>query len=492
MTFDIILLTDTPDYPRWNRGYGAHRLASHLRSHGYTVLVIDFSIALTFEHWTEICTHAVGSNTQMIGISTTWLPFRKPFADNAKVNPQPHWHDWGTDMFQKPYPEQLTFTLDLVKGNANKWFDVARSINPKIKFIAGGTKIDWYMDLPVDHFINGMGENQIIDYLTQPRRIWPKLISHDTKSNARDWGWTTCSTQYTKFDQIQSKEILNLETSRGCRFACKYCSFPLIGNKDLASYLKTEETIYNELMENYNKWGTTRYYILDDTFNDSEEKIELMHRVNKRLPFDLNYWAYIRVDMLAQNYDTIRLLLESGLRSCFMGIESFDPKTSKFVGKGMSEQKRKDALYECKRVWGDKVGIRAGYIIGLPFENEESVRRQAEWFAEEDNPINLSIDYAPLMINPPGVFKNNPMSEIDRNYEKYGYVIPDMNKHLFWTKDDGTDITTFERAYTIAVELTQRFKKASIHDVITSDRNGIKDPISEYFIPLIEMLKNES
>jgi hypothetical protein len=74
MTFDIILLTDTPDFPRWNRGYGAHRLASHLRIHGYTVLVIDFSMALTFKYWTEICNYAIGPNTQMVGISTTWMP----------------------------------------------------------------------------------------------------------------------------------------------------------------------------------------------------------------------------------------------------------------------------------------------------------------------------------------------------------------------------------------------------------------------------------
>ena len=498
MTFDIILLTDTPDFPRWNRGYGAHRLASHLRIHGYTVLVIDFSLALTFNYWKEICNYAIGPNTQMIGISTTWMPFRKPFEENHKVNIFPSWSDWGTDMFHTPYPDKSSFTLDLVKGDAKKWFDVAKEINPKIKFVAGGTKIDWYLDLPVDHFVNGQGENQILDYLTQPKRIWPSLISHDTKSNAVDWGWTTSSTFYTKYDQIRSKEILSVETSRGCRFACKYCSFPLIGNKDLASYLKTEDTIFNELLENYEKWGTTRYRIIDDTFNDSEEKIQLINRISKRLPFELNFWAYVRIDMLAQNYSTIPLLMESGLRSCYMGIESFDPKTSKFVGKGMSEEKRKDALNECKRVWGDKVGIRASYIVGLPFESEESIRRQADWFAEEGNPINHGVEYNPLMINPPGVFPNTPMSDIDRNYQKYGYVISDMNKHLFWTKDDGTDINTFERAYTVAVELSQHFntlkkvRKSAVHDTIMSDKNGISDPVAEYFIPLIAMLKNES
>ena len=489
MTFDIILVTDTPDYPNWNRGYGAHRLASHLRTHGYSVLVLDFGMALSLDMWKQICDLAVGDNTQMIGFSTTWWPYRKPFEDNDKINLYPTMRDWGSDMDMKPYPEQASLITDAVSGKMIPWIDYAKSINPKIKITVGGAKIDWYRDFPADHFISGQGENQIIDYLEQPKRIWPTVIKHDTKSNARDWGWINSSTEYTKFDQIRSKEILNLETSRGCRFSCKYCSFPLIGNKDLASYLKTEDTLYNELLKNYEQWGTTKYYILDDTFNDSNEKVELIHRVSKRLPFELNFWAYIRVDMIANNLGQIPLLLEAGLRSCFTGLESFHPYTSKLIGKGMSEEKRKNALYEMQKGWGDNVGIRAGYIVGLPGEGEEFLRKQVEWFMEPNNPINLSVEYLPLIMNPPGVFENHPMSEFDRNYEKYGYTIPDMTRHLYWTKEDDTDIKTFERAYEIAFECNTMLKGDSIQDPMNYEQ-VITDPVTEYFLPLIEMLKD--
>ena len=78
MTFDVILVTDTANIeePKWTRGYGAHRLASHLRIHGYTVLVIDFCSAMTFDHWKDICQYAIGDNTQLVGFSTTWWPYR--------------------------------------------------------------------------------------------------------------------------------------------------------------------------------------------------------------------------------------------------------------------------------------------------------------------------------------------------------------------------------------------------------------------------------
>ena len=46
----------------------------------------------------------------------------------------------------------------------------------------------------------------------------------------------------------------------------------------------TEEDLYIEMMENYNKWGTTNYIISDDTFNDRDSKIERLARVVERLP----------------------------------------------------------------------------------------------------------------------------------------------------------------------------------------------------------------
>ena len=489
-TFDIILLTSTPDYPKWNRGYGAHRLASHLRTHGYSVLVLDFATALTFEMWKDICQLAIGENTQMVGFSTTWWPYRKPFEENSKVSLNSTYADWGTDMFQKEYPNLSSFILDAVRGNTKPWIDVVKSINKKTKIVVGGAKIDWYRDFPADNFISGQGENQTIDLLTQPKRIWPTVINHDAKSNLRDWGWITSSTKYTKFDQIQSKEILNLETSRGCRFTCKFCSFQLIGNKDLASYLKTEETLYDELLQNYEQWGTTQYYILDDTFNDSNEKVELMHRVSKRLPFDFTFWAYIRLDVAANNLSQLPLLKEAGLRTCFIGVESFHPETAKLVGKGMSAERRKNALYEMQKAWGDTVGIRVGYIVGLPGEDSNSVREAINWLAQPNSPVNTSVDIIPLIINPPGVFENHPMSEFDRNHEKYGYKIPDLSKHLFWTKDDGTDIKTFEQAYWLAEELKPLVNGSNGINCEWGQESVITDPINQYFKPLLEMLKS--
>lgn len=489
-TFDALLITDTATFPTWSRGYGAHRIASHLRMHGMSVLVVDFSSALSFDMWKTICDLAIGDNTKIVGFSTTWWPYRTPFAKDKKFNSCNI--SWFTDSGSPPDIDKNCLTYHAAVGEMQEWVDIIKQKNKKIKILLGGPKIEFYKDFPADFFINGLGENQILDFLTETRRIWPKIIQHDINSNNRDWGWHTSSTVYTKYDQINSSEILNLELARGCKFKCNFCSFPLIGQKDVAGYLKTEETIYNELMHNYENFKVTKYFIADDTFNDSIEKLEMMVRIKNKLPFDLKTKAYIRADIIAAQPKQIPLLYEGGLASCYIGIESFHPQAAKFAGKGMDPTRRKQALYEMQKHWGDNVSINGGYIVGLPGEDEKFVREQADWFAQPDCPVNYGASFLGLIIHPWYPGSTIHPSEIDRDPEKFGYTIPDKNKPTHWIKNDGTDITTYEKAHELATEMNIKVwsERGPRIDNVDYKSGIITDPVNQYFLPLIEMLKN--
>ena len=54
MPYNVILFTDTPNPENFTRGYGAYRIASEIRKHGYTVLTVDFASALDEETFAEI------------------------------------------------------------------------------------------------------------------------------------------------------------------------------------------------------------------------------------------------------------------------------------------------------------------------------------------------------------------------------------------------------------------------------------------------------
>ena len=69
-SYDAIVLTESGHPDLLYRGYGAHRIASHLRDNGYSCLVLDFCADLTFDKWQEICNYAVGENTKLLAISS--------------------------------------------------------------------------------------------------------------------------------------------------------------------------------------------------------------------------------------------------------------------------------------------------------------------------------------------------------------------------------------------------------------------------------------
>ena len=152
---------------------------------------------------------------------------------------------------------------------------------------------------------------------------------------------------------IQETEVLPIELSRGCQFKCRFCRYPLLGKKK-NTYIRDYDLIEKEFLENYYRYGITKYFFLDDTVNESDEKVEKLAEIVQRLPFKLNWFGYNRVDLIGVKPHSIELLKLSGLKSSFFGIESFHLKASKVVGKGWNGAKGKEFLLELREHWGEK------------------------------------------------------------------------------------------------------------------------------------------
>jgi hypothetical protein len=486
-SFDVILLTDTSDYPHWYRGTGAHRLANHLRTSGYSCLVIDFSSALTFEDWKTICSLAVGNNTKMVGFSTTWWPYRSITNKTSIVNLNEFGKD--TDDFTHQYLK-TGLTQSAVAGELSVWINEVKKINSNTKITVGGPKIDFYRDIPADHFIVGFGETQILDFLKDTKRIWPKFIDHDRNAGNPDFNFKTSQILYTDQDFIQPNDILTIEFTRGCKFKCSFCSYPLIGRKNVVEEsLKDSDIIYSEFMNNFEKWGTTKYWVADDTFNDSTEKLEVIEKVIARLPFKPKFRAYTRLDVMHNNLRQAELLKNIGLIDTWIGVDSMHPIASKAIGKGMNLDKKKELIYKIGEIWKDVVNIKVGYILGLPGEDSQFVNETVDWFLQEDNPVN-QLNLNPLRILPPlDALSHTSRSDIDLNHEKYGYKIPDLRKFWEWTKDDGTDLTSFTKTANLCFELTEKIKTRLPIMPEYFNETGITDPKMQYFDPLIESLR---
>ena len=211
--------------------------------------------------------------------------------------------------------------------------------------------------------------------------------------------YTTSRIIYEDNDLIFDNEILPIELARGCVFKCSFCSYSLIG-KRVWEFNRAPDLVAADLVDAYNKFGTTGFMFCDDTYNDSVDKVERLHKEFVKLPFDLTFSTYARADMLVSKPQTAPLLYESGLRSVFFGIETLNHESGKSIGKGMDPEKLKDGLYKIKELpgWKDVV-TSSGFIIGLPFDTEETVAATFDWLLRPDCPLD-SYSPSPLSINP--------------------------------------------------------------------------------------------
>lgn len=386
---NVIILTAVMS--QWmERSIGAYQLSSFIRSNGYSTQVIDFIHFFNKEQLMEILKKITNDETMVISISSTFI-----------------WDGLIPGSNYNPINSMLMECLTEYK-----------KMYPNIKLVVGGSKALTYQNVDiVDHIITGYGEIAFLNLLKNGCKN--KVI--DATEYLKDFNVECINHEFTDNDIILFNETLPIEISRGCIFRCKFCSYPLNGKKKL-DYIRDIELIKNELVNNYEKWGITNYLISDDTFNDNNEKLKKIHDMVISLPFKINFVGYLRIDLLYHYRDTQLEMLENmGLKSCHFGIESFNPKTAKFIGKGFSGDKTKEFLLYLKERWKGKISFFCSFIAGLPFETKESCIETKKWCLEND----ILFWMLALVINPNNFHK----SELDINYQKYGYV---LDKHR-WT-----------------------------------------------------------
>lgn len=245
-------------------------------------------------------------------------------------------------------------------------------------------------------------------------------------------------------------EVLLTELARGCQYSCKFCSYPNLGKKK-NTYLRNFEHVRNEFMWNYEKFGVTRYAFCDSTFNESDEKLEEFAKIVKSLPFKLEYIAYIRLDLVASKPGQAELLKETGLKSAFFGIESFNKQAAQTVGKTWNALYGKEWLLKLRNeIWKDDINFHLSFIMGLPEESKESSDDTIRW-CNENNIPSFDMRYLILDSSLPVTLLN----EFERDPEKYGYSFPNITQPKFWVNKHWNQRTVQSYSEQVGVEINQ-------------------------------------
>lgn len=409
-----------------SRYLGPYILASHVRSLGLTASVIDH--ASLHSDLIQKVVALANVETEIIGFSSTFMT-------------PPRAHESDGDLGY--YRGALWFDQ---AADAKDWLMRLRGAlaakGCRAKIIVGGAKalfLAMKKDTQVlfDYFILGSGDQSIIDLFYHLRNDRPVQIH--TYENIRflvaptegNKNANLIPNRWELSDSVRVAEGLPLELTRGCQYNCKFCHF-----EKQFSTRKDLDLLKSELLRNFETHGTRFYHFSDDCFNDRREKVEIFCNLFLSLPFKIEWTSYARVDVACRFPETLDLMVASGARALFWGIESLNSEVARKVGKGTPAEKVKEMLVNSRTKHKDNLLNQGAFIVGLPGETEESLWQTVDWIIQSKTLDFVSL--FPLSLRPYNVKLDKAVvdyADYSRNPEKYGFRKVSFDPKAYWEHD---------------------------------------------------------
>ena len=210
---------------------------------------------------------------------------------------------------------------------------------------------------------------------------------------------------------------ISFYTSRGCPAMCTFCLWPqthsghrwrLRSSDDIAAEVKYALEAFPQVKE---------IFFDDDTFNYRKERtIELCKKLK---PLNFTWSCTSRV---ATDYDTLKAMKEAGCRLLIVGYESGDPQILKNIKKGATIDMAERFTANCKKLG---LVIHGDFIVGLPGETRESIRKTIDFAKKLDNEtIQVSIAHPYPGTEFYDYAKKNDLISIGNMTDEVGHQLP--------------------------------------------------------------------
>ena len=335
-----------------HRPLGPHRICTFLRQEGWDAEVVDYSYYFTLDELKSLVENRMDENIKFFGFGA-WF---------------------GT------WPDEIvTFTV---------WL---KETYPHIPLVYGSMSSPHTRESPIDYYSVGYGEESILeivkDILGKPCNLkfsprWKGKEVIDANEDYPAWPRKTYAAYYEDRDFLEEWEWLTIELSRGCKFKCQFCNFPILGIKEDHSI--SAENFRKQIEDAYNRFGITNYYIADETINQDKEMMRKFANVANTWDFKLQAHGFMRADLMIAQPDTWQMMVDTGITGHHYGIETFNRKSGATIGKGMKTEKLQEGLIKIKDYFRANSIYRGhiSMIVGLPYESKETFWKGVDWLKE--------------------------------------------------------------------------------------------------------------
>lgn len=262
-----------------------------------------------------------------------------------------------------------------------------------------------------------------------------------------------------------------IKVSRGCPFHCFFClATPVSGAKVRR---RSAENIIAEIRECVEKYNIRNFLFWSDIFNI--DKAWTMNLCQKIIDSGLKItWsANTRAD--TADLEMAKKMYESGCRLVSIGVESGSQYILDKIGKRITLNQIRETINIFKKA---KIRIYNYFVIGLPWENEDTAEETIEFAIELDSDFISFYTATPL----PGTrFYNyaaeNNLFDKDTSF-KNAYFYPSVNTH-FLTKD---------RVFELHKQAIRRFYLRPLYILKMLSRIRTLTEVKNYFLAGMNVL----
>ncbi len=298
-------------------------IAKSLRSHGYTVSVLERSMK---ERTREIL-HAL-------------------FQEQADV--------YGFSVYIWNREEMLSLAADL------------HALRPECRIVFGGPEVSFeeesfFAAHPyVDSIIAGEGEASFVSYCDK----LPPRHSHTVIMGEPYAGFEEAGILYDEFPpDSHSGGILYYESARGCPFNCSYC----LSSATRGVRAKSAERTIEELRRFEAMDGVRVIKFVDRTFNFDRRRADAIWKAIAGDGFTKTYHFEVCADLLDEaNFEMLSAMPKERIQlEC--GVQSTNPATLAAIGRTSDPEKIIAALKRIRAM--GNIHLHADLIAGLPHED---------------------------------------------------------------------------------------------------------------------------